>query len=203
MALEIEIKLQIPVQDLERFADALPTMIREKQVFNEYFDTAANELQTRRNMVRLRVLGEKERHILCFKGKAQRQDGVFSAEEHEWDLSLEEAELFRRDPGQQKKRLEPHLPSVAIEQLQSLGGMHVTRRVYPFTSDTKLELDHVRYPDGFEDAEIEIEVTKEQVTTIRTLLSTVLIETKVEAREQLETKFARFLAHRSPEESDL
>ncbi len=203
MPLEVEIKLQIQIADLDRFADALPAMIQEQRVFNEYFDTPESALQKRRNMVRLRVLGADDSHILCFKGKASRQDGVFSAEEYEWVLSQEEAENFRREPGQQEERLGPLLPSIGIGQLQSLGGIHMTRRVFPFTSDTKLELDHIRYPDGFEDAEIEIEVTKEQISTIRTLLSIVLIETGVEAHEQLETKFARFLAHRSPAASNL
>ena len=59
MPLEVEIKLKIQVADLGRFANALPTMIHEQQVFNEYFDTPDSALQERRNMVRLRVLGAR------------------------------------------------------------------------------------------------------------------------------------------------
>jgi hypothetical protein len=65
--------------------------------------------------------------------------------------------------------------------------------VYEIASGLFLELDHVRYSDGSEDAEMEMEAPEERLSEARGLLEQLLRSAGVEACSQDKTKYQRFL----------
>ncbi len=194
MPVETEIKLQIDPGDLERVAAPLGEPKSSKSLRNTYLDTPAHSLRGQLVMLRLRHVKGREGAIVTVKGRAERRDGVFSAPEHEWKLSEEEQAAFAEDPQTQAHRLEPLLAGAALGDLRPVGFIEVWRRAFELDPDVTLELDHVRFSDGTEDAEIELEVPPELLDRARTMVSDLLSRTGVEAREQEQTKYERFLA---------
>ena len=144
-------------------------------------------------MVRMRTRSSSPGAVLCVKGPSENSGGVFRAEEHEWNLSGEEAAEFEAKPASQALRLKPWIPSGLIHQLQAFGSIRVQRSVYELASGLYLELDHVRYSDGSEDAEMEMEAPESRLSEARKLLEDLLEKAGVRAHAQEKTKYQRFL----------
>ena len=193
MPTETEIKLQIATSDLDRVASALGEPQSAKSLRNTYLDTPAHSLRSERLMLRLRHVKGREGAIVTVKGRAERRDGVFSAPEHEWQLSEDEQVAFTGDPKSQAERLDPLLGGAPLGELRPVGYIEVCRRAFELDPDVVLELDHVRFSDGTEDAEIELEVPPELVDRARHLVTELLARAGVDAREQQHTKYERFL----------
>ena len=193
MPMEIEIKLAVDVQDLWRLREALAKPEAEKDLKNLYFDSRDKKLRLQRIMVRMRTRSSVTGAVLCVKGPSENRDGVFRAEEHEWNLSTAEASEFEAKPGSQALRLDPLIPSGVIHQLEAFGSIRVQRSVYEIASGLYLELDHVRYSDGSEDAEMEMEAPENRLEEARKLLDDLLEKAGVRARAQEKTKYQRFL----------
>ena len=98
-------------------------------------------------------------------------------------------------PSTQQAHLQGFISGDILPRIQSIGAMHVRRVCVAYGRGQLLEIDHVRYPDGFEDAEIEVEVSPEEIQFTRTVLGKLLAETGLVASDQTQTKYARFLAH--------
>lgn len=195
MVMEREIKLSITIGDLPTLLAALPEPTAVKELCNEYFDTPGRLLGKRREMLRLRTRRGKESSVLCFKGPSQRVGALFQASENEWTLSHLESQEFKSSPLSQVSILEEFIDADVLTNLQSIGAMEVRRVCVPFSGGLLLEIDHVRYPDGFEDAEIELEVSPQQIDIAHKILNKVVADAGITTFEQSETKYARFLKH--------
>ena len=194
MALEVELKLAVPVGDLPLLRACLPAPIREKSLRNIYYDSVDRALERGRRMLRLRMEEGSASVVLCFKGPSVHRDGVFRAEEVEWSLDLAQAAAFSADPRTQGERLEACLPGLSRHELCVLGEIHVQRSVFSLGRGLVLEMDHVRFSDGGEDAELEVEAPDERMEEARGLLGEVLRQAGVRGVDQEHTKYQRFLA---------
>ena len=194
MAIEIELKLAVEVKDLVVLSRNLPGPTVVKKLRNIYFDTPERSLEQGKRMLRLRIVDAAEGGILCFKGPSEHCDGVFRAEELEWPLEADEAEAFLADPSTQKARLTPLFPDLALTLLAAFGEIRVKRAVYALGSGLQLEMDHVEYSDGSEDAELEIEAPETRIGEARELLGRILHKSGVRAIAQERTKYQRFLS---------
>jgi len=194
MAIEIELKLAINVKDLAVLSRNLPGPTAVKKLRNIYFDTPERSLEQGKRMLRLRIVDAAEGGILCYKGPTEHRDGVFRAEELEWDLEADEAAAFLADPSTQESRLTPLFPDLALTLLAAFGEIRVERAAYALGSGLQLEMDHVEYSDGSEDAELEVEAPEHRIGEARDLLGRILHKSGVSAIAQERTKYQRFLS---------
>ena len=195
MPIETEIKLALDVAMLPKLLKALPKPALVKELRNEYFDTHDRSLGKRREMLRLRFSNLNEGVVLCFKGPSQKDGAVFQASEHEWQLTVDEATSFVETPLSQQDELVSLIDLKNIKALKRIGVMSVRRVCVDLGTGFMIEIDHVSYPDGFEDAEIELEVPPEKLREARALLNHTIQAAGVEVEDQEQTKYARFLAH--------
>jgi uncharacterized protein YjbK len=195
MPLETEIKLAVHIAMLPKFLKSLPRPVAIKELKNEYFDTQDRALGARREMLRLRFSNLYEGAVLCFKGPSRKDGAIFQASEHEWQLTKDEATSFLENPLSYQHELGNLIDSQEIGRLKLIGAMHVRRVCVDLGNDFMIEIDHVRYPDGFEDAEIELEVQPEDLIGARSILDKAIANAGIQVVNQEQTKYARFLAH--------
>lgn len=193
MALETEIKIRIAPDALEPLREHLGPSTSVDEQRNIYMDSSEGFLRRRKEMLRLRHIGNSNRWILCFKGRSKHEDGLFQAAEFEWVLSEHEARAFLDDPTTQETRLSPLISTEQLPCLNRLGELVNQRRSYPLDTGHTLELDETLFPDGTIEAEIEVELDVADVSMVRAHLDTLLASQGLSGEPQTASKFVRFL----------
>ena len=155
--MEIEVKLRLPDAAAHgRLASLLsPHHLKTHRQHNLFFDGAANELSSRRAVLRIRFYDDEvdPRCVVSLKAKAVLIDGVSRVEEDEEELDLSVGRDCVADPAK-LMNVESRVVRRAIDEFGigeggfvGLGGFRNVRGVYEWNG-LKLELDETDYGFG-------------------------------------------------------
>lgn len=207
MAMEVEIKRILEEAGYRRLLATLGQPERVEQQTNVYLDSAAQELQAQKAMLRLRTIGP--RTVATLKCRAQLADGVSRAVEMEQEVALHPVTMPTSavelgvagwfGPGLTLPTPDPQTP------LHAVGQMHTQRHVFPaeragLAAGLWLELDRTRFETrpGHPPTlrwELECEVPDPEATVAR--LDAWLAAHGVAVIPAQETKYAQFLRLRA------
>jgi len=194
---EKELKIRIHSKDdFFRLVKELKGYQQSVKQTNWYWDTNDFHLLAKEAILRIRE--EEGRRIITWKKGKSIEDGYFVSEEIEAEFP---GELNNCKTG---KVLDIRaLPKDIIENIQRvipedsfnlycIGYIETERRYYSLQG-FKLEVDHIRYPDGYEDFELEVET--EKLDELRNIIMELLKSMKIDYSYQTQTKFQRFLKY--------
>jgi uncharacterized protein YjbK len=199
---EVEVKLALAdPADLDRLLSGLPAALEIVDQANHYYGDAAGLLGRDRIMVRIREertdTGEA-RFLATVKRRTARSGGVFASEEREALI----------EPGVWRGVVEGHL---AVEDLEApplvwlrtafpglgpllLVGTAANTRHRVRWGAWVLEVDRTRFPDGFIDAEVEVETAEPEAAL--QAVGQLLDAHGIRWMPQTAGKYRRFMAHR-------
>jgi len=218
---EIELKFGIASEaDAVRLSEELGPPLDVVRQHNVFLDGPHGELQRAGLALRLRHETSdspgrprpRERLLLTLKGSKAASSGELSVRtEVECALGLEHLALLEEpspllelgvEPAADLRSLVPGLPSLVV-----LGGFRNLRRVYRVALDLSdrddrldvfWEFDTVSFPDGTVESEVEVELDSvDAAGPVAEAVRRRFSELGVRTCPQPESKFSRFMAHRS------
>ncbi|CAM6044620.1 unnamed protein product [Sphagnum compactum] len=198
--MEVEIKLRLPDGAThEKVASLLGprhevTYLQE----NVFFDGVAQELSSKRTVLRLRFYNGDERCVATLKGKAVIIDGISRGTEVEEDIDVAIGRACVSDPLQlvdiDCKLIQAVVSDYGCRQFVCLGGFRNVRNVYSWES-LKLELDETQYAFGTT-YEIECETTEPE--RFREQLGSLLDSNSIPYSYSTMSKFGIFRSGKVP-----
>ena len=199
--MEVELKLALtPPEALERLLVNLPTPDAVITQTNHYFTDPFGLLARDRVMIRVRESvnqggGPPQPVILTIKRRAEVNNGLFVAQEDEYELDPGAWQVVR-DHGEdlrrvQVKPLEALCEALGVSMLFKVGAFRNTRRCIPFQG-LMLEVDRTEFPGGRVDVEVEVET--EEVERARRVLMTFADAHRLHLQPQTLGKYSRFVA---------
>ncbi len=202
---ESEVKLALDgPRDIEKLLgpDGLAGPRRVEVQENLYFDTVDLVLARALAMLRLRLTAGKS-PLLTLKCGTEVEAGFFRSVEIEAPVDAPVAEGLRRDPpAVYRLNLEPInflRERHGVLPLAVIGSLH-NERTSVAAGRFLVELDRIRFPDGSEEFEVEIE-TEEPVAAL-TWIEGEFRRLGVRASPGRETKFARLVRWLKPRARD-
>lgn len=200
--MEIEVKLRLPDSASHQTLSSLlsPFHLKTHRQENIFFDGAANELSSKRAVLRFRFYDNDASCVVSLKGKAVIVNGVSRVEEDEEELDPSAGRACVEDPMK--------LSSVDLRVLKRardefgvgeggfvcLGGFDNVRDVYDWKG-LKLELDETKYEFG---TCYEIECESTDPEKVKSLLEEFLKENKISYSYSEASKFAIFRSGNLP-----
>ena len=199
--MEVELKLALtPPEALERLLACLPTPDAVITQTNHYFADPVGVLARDRVMVRVResvTQGDESPQpvILTIKRRAEVNNGLFIAQEDEYELDNEAWQVVRDDGGDLRQAgvepLEALCEALGVSMLFKVGAFRNTRRCIPLQG-LMLEVDRTEFPGGRVDVEVEVET--EEVERARHVLMTIADAHHLHLQPQALGKYSRFVA---------
>jgi len=198
MAGRKEVELKYGLQDrseYERLCTSLGSPERELEQVNHYFQSADGKIPGPSGVIRIRTEGDKAVFTIKLGGRLDKGLAIAREFEEAWPGPCDKLpppadELWRVGHAGMNLLAQSHGHGFP---LVCLGRMANRRRFYRIENDLILEIDASRYPDMWEDYEVELET--ESPDRDRKRLLNLLDFSGVKYFPQKETKYQRFLRH--------
>ncbi|KAL4444307.1 hypothetical protein ABPG75_012044 [Micractinium tetrahymenae] len=191
---EVEVKLRLADAAAHgKVAEALrPGYRTTHQQENYFFDGAAQELSSRRVVLRVRFYNQDKKAVITVKGKQVLQDGIGRAPEEEEAVVPALARSFLAEPAKLLALGTPLLEglksSAGVQQLVCLGGFDNTRQEFEWGGHL-LELDETKFEWG---TLYELECETAEPERLRGKLESFLTGLGAAYSYSTTTKFANF-----------
>ena len=192
---EIEVKLRLEGRaQYEELCRKMGDPVGAWEQVNHYFRSADGKIPGEEGVIRIRL--EMGKAVLTVK-LGVLTNGLARAQEYEepWSGPVEEM-----PPSSDSLWGSGHGGLKALEQrfgkrfpLVWVGAMVNQRKLYRSVEGLSMEVDASRYPDGYEDYEVEVET--ESPERDREILETLLENLGIRFVPQTATKYQRFLEH--------
>ena len=194
--MEKELKIIIHTEkDFQKLLKKLPDY--QKTVFqtNYYWDT--KDFQFLKNSINIRIRFEDSNNpVITVKHGNTINNGYFIADEYESEYTGLEKKFEigeKLDLQSLSSKLSEKINEVSdSSSLICLGSLKTIRRLYKLNC-YKIELDHVFFPEGNEDYELEVETN--DIDNLRPLIKALFKKLSVIYSNQSQTKYQRFLKH--------
>lgn len=193
--IEKEVKLEISGQkDFEQalayFTKYADNVFRDRLV-NYYLDTAGLDLANKLVMIRVRTA---KNNVLTYKNGTQVEEGYFRSTEIETELDDAQVQQALSDPSwlfeqnlAPMREVEEEFGTLHLEVIGSLENERCKLEV----EGHRVELDRMRFPDGSEAYECELE--SEDPESARSWCLEQLAKADVVVKPSTKTKFHRLL----------
>lgn len=177
-----------------------PFHVATHHQYNTFFDGLAEELSSRRAVLRLRF--HEESHLpkcfVCLKAKAVIANGVSRVEEDEEEVDpavgkdcLEDPQKLMNVDSRVLRRVKEEF---GIKGFVALGGFRNVRGVFEWKG-VKLEIDEVKYDFG---DMYEVECESLEPERVKGIIEEFFKENEIEYSDSVMSKFAIFRAGKFP-----
>ncbi len=199
--MEIELKLILEADEVQRLRAGLAAPLREVDQLNHYFDDRNRSLGRAGWGVRIREEsgGDVRRALLTVKHSGVQKGEFIHRPENETSLSLQRCAEWLECPAAMFDavvQLSPALGEFGALELEQVGSMQNRRAVFalPAAPQFSIELDRTTWPDASVGWEVELEITEDQsAAEAEAALRALLSSLDIHWRCGQESKLARLM----------